>query len=299
MTGAKIVYLPNPLDGAAVGKAIEEDELTILLATPTFLQSYMRKCTKEQLKSLRLVITGAEKLRKDIAEKFKKMTGLAVVEGYGCTELSPIVAINVAFTIMQIGTSPGKPGCIGPPMPGICVRIGDPETWKELEPGEEGLLLVKGPNVMQGYLNDPEKTADAIRDSWYNTGDVAKMDLDGYITITGRLSRFSKIGGEMVPHEMVEKTIYEILQTEKRCVAVCSAPDKSKGEKLVVLHTCDMEMKPDELVEKLREAELPNLWIPRGANFYEVYELPLLGSGKLDLAKVTELAKELASGESK
>jgi acyl-[acyl-carrier-protein]-phospholipid O-acyltransferase/long-chain-fatty-acid--[acyl-carrier-protein] ligase len=297
MVGAKIVYLPNPLDGAAVGKAIEENKLTILLATPTFLQTYMRKCTKEQFKSLRLVVTGAEKLRKDIAEKFKKMTGLAAVEGYGCTELSPIVAINVAFSIMQIGTSPGKPGCIGPPMPGICVKIGDPATWEELPPGEEGLLLVKGPNVMQGYLNDPEKTADAIRNSWYNTGDIAKIDLDGYITITGRFSRFSKIGGEMVPHEMVEKTIYEILQSDKRCVAVCGAPDKSKGEKLVVLHTCEMEIKPESLLEKLRQADLPNLWIPKASNFYEVFELPLLGSGKLDLAKVTELARELALNE--
>lgn len=299
MTGAKVVYLPNPLDGAAVGRAIEENNLTILLATPTFLQSYMRKCSKEQLKSLRLVITGAEKLRKDIAEKFKSMTGLAVVEGYGCTELSPIVAINVAFSIMRIGTSPGKPGCIGPPMPGMCVRIGNPETWEELPPGEEGLLLVKGPNVMQGYLKDQEKTADVIRDLWYNTGDIAKMDLDGYITITGRLSRFSKIGGEMVPHEMVEKAIYEILQSDKRCVAVCGAPDKSKGEKLVVIHTCDMEMKPEEIIEKLRQTDLPNLWMPRASSFYEVFELPLLGSGKLDLAKITELARELASDEKK
>lgn len=294
MLKAKTVYIPNPLDGEAIGRVIAENNLTILLATPTFLQSYMRKCKPEQFKPLRLVVTGAEKLRKDIADKFKEMTGLEVIEGYGSTELSPIVSINVASTILDLGRGPGKPGSIGPPMPGICVKIVNPETFEEVEQGQEGLMLVKGPNVMQGYLDDPEKTREVIKNGWYNTGDIAKMDLDGWLTITGRLSRFSKIGGEMVPHELVEKAIFEILKSEDRCIAVTSAPDNSKGEKLVVVHS-KIDMTADGVIEKLRERELPNLWIPKASNFIEVEHLPLLGTGKLDLAAIKKIA--LAKGE--
>jgi len=153
---------------------------------------------------------------------------------------------------------------------------------------------VKGPNVMQGYLNDPEKTAEVIVDGWYNTGDIAKMDTDGYLNITGRLSRFSKIGGEMVPHELVEKTIYEIIQSEERSVAVCGAPDNAKGEKLIVLYT-KLEKSPEEIIEEMRGTTLPNLWIPKASNFREIANMPLLGTGKLDLAKLNELAKEINS----
>jgi acyl-[acyl-carrier-protein]-phospholipid O-acyltransferase/long-chain-fatty-acid--[acyl-carrier-protein] ligase len=296
LTGCKVVYLPNPLDAAAVGKAIEKHKLSILLATPTFLQNYMRKCTAEQFKSLRLVVTGAEKLRHDIAEKFNKMTGLALVEGYGCTELSPVVSINISSSILDVGKKAGKLGSVGVPMPGICVKIIDPESGKEMDENQEGLMLVKGPNVMQGYLKEPEKTAEVLKDGWYNTGDIAKMDINGYLTITGRLSRFSKIAGEMVPHELVEGTINEIMESETRCVAVCGAPDKAKGEKLLVLYSCD-ELEPESIIEKLRERQFSNLWIPRKDNFHKVESLPLLGSGKLDLAGVAKIKEEIISSE--
>ncbi|OGV39477.1 MAG: hypothetical protein A2020_03020 [Lentisphaerae bacterium GWF2_45_14] len=293
MIKAKAVYVPNPLDGETIGRVIAENGLTVLLATPTFLQSYMRKCKPEQFKSLRLVVTGAEKLRRDIAEKFKQMTGLEVIEGYGSTELSPIVSINIANSILNLGKRPGKPGSVGPPMSGICVKIVNPETLEELEPGQEGLMLVKGPNVMQGYLDEPQKTHEVIKNGWYNTGDIGKMDLDGYLTVTGRLSRFSKIGGEMIPHELVEKAIFEILKSEDRCIAVMGAPDSSKGEKLVVVHS-KIEMTPEEIIEELREKELTNLWIPKASNFIEVEALPLLGTGKLDLVATKKIVEDHA-----
>lgn len=289
MTGIEVTYIPNPLDAKAVGDAIEKRKLTMLMAAPTFLQAYTRKCRAEQFASLRLVITGAEKLRPDIAEKFTAKTGLPVIEGYGCTELSPVVCFNLSNSVLDVGAKIGKPGSVGVPMPGVCVKIVDPETREELPENTEGLMLVKGPNVMKGYLDDPKSTTDVIIDGWYDTGDVAKMDIDGYLTITGRLGRFSKIGGEMVPHELIEFRIQEILGSDEREVAVCAAPDPARGEKLLVLHT-KMGKSPQDLIRELREQDLPNLWIPREKDFRHVDEIPLLGSGKLDLAAVKRLA---------
>ncbi|MFA7232349.1 MAG: AMP-binding protein, partial [Victivallaceae bacterium] len=295
--GAEVVYIQNPLDAQAVGKAIKNNRLTLMIATPGFLQTYMRRCQPEDFASIRLVATGAEKLRNDIAEKFKEMTGLSVAEGYGCSELSPVVSINVSSSILDLGTSIGKRGSVGAAMPGICVKIVNPDSFDEImPPNKDGLLLVKGANVMQGYLNDPEKTAEVIRDGWYITGDIAHMNERGYITITGRLSRFSKIAGEMVPHELIEKEINEILQTEERSIAVCGAEDSQKGEKLMVFYS-DNNIVPQNIVEQLRKRGLPNLWVPRPDNFIYIEHIPMLGSGKLDFATLKKMAAELAGGK--
>ena len=290
---AEVVYIPNPLDAQTVGQAIRNNKLTALMATPGFLQTYMRRCDPKDFASLRLVISGAEKLRNDIADKFQEMTGLAVAEGYGCSELSPVVSINVANSVLDLGTSVGKRGSIGTPMPGICAKIVDPDTFDLRPPDVDGLLVVKGPTVMQGYLNDPAKTAEVIRDGWYLTGDIAHMHDRGYITITGRLSRFSKIAGEMVPHELLEKEINEIIHSETRCIAVCGAEDSKKGEKLVVIYS-DKTLDPQNIVRELRSRDLPNLWIPRPENFYYVEEIPMLGSGKLDFTELKKMAAEMA-----
>lgn len=286
------VYHPNPLDGTAIGKLLETEKITLMMATPTFLQTYMRRCTREQFRHLRIVITGGEKLRQDIAEKFKALTGLSVIEGYGCTELSPIVSINLASSIFALGKSAGKFGSIGVPLPGICVKIVDPETREPVATSEPGLMLVKSGSVMKGYLNDPTATADVIEDGFYNTGDIARMDSDGYLTITGRLSRFSKISGEMVPHELLEMRINEILQTEDRCVAVCGIPDSKRGERILVFHSLS-EFDESDMIEKLRASGIPNLWIPKPGDFLHIDEIPLLGSGKLDLQKIKSLAAEV------
>jgi acyl-[acyl-carrier-protein]-phospholipid O-acyltransferase/long-chain-fatty-acid--[acyl-carrier-protein] ligase len=152
-------------------------------------------------------------------------------------------------------------------------------------------MLVKGATVMQGYLNAPEKTAEVIRDGWYITGDIAAMDSRGYITITGRLSRFSKVAGEMVPHELIEKEINQLLQSESRVIAVCGAPDAKKGEKLVVFYS-DKTINPDSIVTALRQRQIPNLWIPRAENFIAIDNIPMLGSGKLDLNAIKQLAQQ-------
>lgn len=293
LSGTPVVYLANPLDAAGVVKAVEEYRITLLTATPTFLQSYMRKARPEQFASLRLVITGAERLRPELSAKFRALFGLEVIEGYGCTELSPIVTVNLCNSIYLLGIHAHHPGSIGIPLPGIHVRVVDPETGVELGPDRPGLMQVKGGTVMKGYLNDPEQTARVIQNGYYNTGDIARIDRDGYVYITGRASRFSKIGGEMVPHELVEQAIADERGREEREIAVAGRSDPKRGERLVVFYTPE-DFEPEAVVDGLRRKKLPNLWIPKPEDFVRLDRLPLLGSGKLDLAKLKQLAEELA-----
>ena len=160
-------------------------------------------------------------------------------------------------------------------------------------PNEPGLLLVRGPNVMRGYLNKPEKTADVLREGWYNTGDIARMDEEGFLRITDRLSRFSKIGGEMVPHISVEEKLHELAGATEQAFAVTSVPDGKKGERLVVLHTLPAD-KLQETLQKLSKADLPNLWKPRADQFFHIDALPYLGTGKLDLRRLRDYALDLS-----
>ncbi len=290
--GIKVVYLLSPLDNQALCNCVEEHKCTILTATPTFLQNYMRKYKKGQFDSLRLVVTGAEKLRHDISTKFHEMTGLEITEGFGCTELSPIVSINLSQSFFRLGKEYGRKGSIGAALPGIHVKIVDPDTFEPLPPDTPGVMLVKAPSVMKGYLNDPENTAKVLRDGYYITGDIATMSHEGYITITGRLSRFSKIAGEMVPHELVEMSINEVLQSETKVIAVTGKSDPKRGEKLIVFYTTD-DLDPEKMVEALREKNLPNLWIPKADDFVKLDAIPLLGSGKVDLQGIKRMAENL------
>ena len=291
--GVHVSYILNPLDSNLVCNCVEKDKCTIMVATPTFLQNYMRKYKDGQFKTLRLVITGAEKLRHDISDKFKELTGLEVIEGFGCTELSPIVCINLSPSIFHLGKEYGKKGSIGAPMPGIHVKIVDPDTLEELPPNTPGLMLVKGGLVMKGYWNDEETTRKAMKDGYYITGDIVSMDEMGYLTITGRLSRFSKIAGEMVPHEMVEMAVNEELKAESRVIAVSACEDSKRGERLIVFYALD-EFDANAMVEKLRERNLPNLWIPKADDFIKIDSIPLLGSGKVDLQTLKKKASEFA-----
>ena len=185
-----------------------------------------------------------------------------------------------------------KVGSIGSALPGTHVRIVDTETGVEVGPGVSGRMQVKGGIVMKGYLNDQAQTNLVIQNGYYDTGDIAKMDSDGFIYITGRASRFSKIGGEMVPHEKIEEEIMKITKSENRDVAVSDKSDPRKGEKIVVFYT-NSELDPAALVEQLKESDMPNIWIPKAGDFHHVEALPLLGSGKLDLRKLKEMASQL------
>src|SRR5205823_4969459 len=161
-------------------------------------------------------------------------------------------------------------------------------------PGQEGLLLICGANVMKGYLGRDDLTQQKIIDGWYITGDLAKMDGDGFITITGREERFAKVGGEMVPLEKVEEELHEILGSSEKLCAVTAIPDTKKGERLIVLHLPLPDVTSQDLWSRLNERGLPNLYVPGRRDFIQVPDLPILGSGKLDLKKCKEKAMELA-----
>lgn len=294
-----VVYYPSPLDARAIGPLVRRYRVTFLIATPTFLQLYVRGVSPEDFGSLRLVLAGAEKLPERVSAAFEDRFGIRPMEGYGTTECAPAITVNTrdfrAAGFRQVG---GKRGKIGHPLPGVSVRIVDPDTMQPVAPGEPGLLLVRGPNVMAGYLGKPDKTAEVIQDGWYITGDIAAEDEDGFLTITDRLSRFSKIGGEMVPHIKIEDALHELAGVTEQTFAVAGVPDERKGERLVVLTTlADEPLRA--VLEKLPQAGLPNLWVPRPDAFFKVDALPYLGTGKLDLRKVRETALARAAASAR
>ncbi len=292
-------YHFNPLDARIVGKLVEKYKATILCATPTFLRSYMKRCTVEELKSLNLVIVGAEKLPEDLRIAFHEKFGFDPTEGYGTTELSPVASFNIPQSragSQAVGQVLTKHGTVGRVIPGSAAAVFHPETGERLGINQEGMLKIKGPNVMLGYLNHPEKTSEVIQEGWYKTGDIAVIDDDGFIRITGRQSRFSKIGGEMVPHIRIEQEITRIIdedgddESEIVC-AVTAVPDPARGERLIVLHK-PLKKSVREITDKLQAAGLPNLWIPGNDSFLEVEHIPLLGTGKLDLRGVKQMAMD-------
>jgi acyl-[acyl-carrier-protein]-phospholipid O-acyltransferase/long-chain-fatty-acid--[acyl-carrier-protein] ligase len=296
----RAAYHFSPLDTRIVAKLAKKAGATIMLATPTFLRHYMRRCEPEELETLEVVVAGAEKLPVTLCEAFEQKFGVRPVEGYGTTELSPLVSVNVPASRAKSMNVEWKEGSVGRPVPGVSAKIVDPETFEDLPLGTPGMLLVKGPNVMKGYFGQPEETAEVMHDGWYITGDVAMIDADGFIHITARLSRFAKIGGEMVPHLKVEEAIEQVLGGEENGqlnVVVTSVPDERKGERLIVLHT-PLPKSPHDICRDLGACGLPNLWIPDADNFIEVESIPILGSGKIDLVGVANLAKKhLSNGK--
>ena len=287
IVGFGVAYHPNPTDAKTIGEMAERYRATLLISTPTFCGTYTRVCRPEQFATLRFAIVGAEKLRQATATAFKERFGHDLVEGYGCTELAPIVAVNVP----EKGTvsTAGLPrGSVGRPLPGIETKVVDIVTGEGPLVGVEGLLLARGLNVMVGYLGEPDRTQAAFRDGWYVTGDIATMDADGFIRITDRLSRFSKIAGEMVPHLKIEEQLQSLLPDSCSCV-VTSVPDSERGERLVAFFT-DPAVTPAELWKKLGRTTLPKLWVPKREDLRFVDAIPTLGTGKTDLRAVRDLA---------
>lgn len=296
----KGAYHFSPLDAKQVGKLCKEHKGTLLLSTPTFLRTYLRRCEKEEFETLDVVVAGAEKLPQDLIEAFDAKFGVRPVEGYGTTELSPLVSVNIPPT-RSLGNFQvdRKEGSVGRPVPGVSAKTTHPETGAPQPAGEPGRLWITGPNVMKGYMHREDLTKEVIVDGWYNTGDIAYIDNDGFIFITGRESRFSKIGGEMVPHIQVEEELAKLLSngdSEEVQIAVTAVPHETKGERLIVFHT-KMNKTPDELRKGLADAGLPNLFIPSADSFCEVEQLPVLGTGKLDLKGLKNLAMERFGGK--
>jgi acyl-[acyl-carrier-protein]-phospholipid O-acyltransferase/long-chain-fatty-acid--[acyl-carrier-protein] ligase len=279
VNGFGVAYHPNPMDAKTIGDIAAKYRGTIIISTPTFYSSYIRKIQPEQFAQMRYAIVGAEKLRPPIAAAFKERFGLDLIEGYGCTEMAPVVAVNMPEP---------RPGSVGRPIPGVSARVVDPVTGEGPLVGEEGMLMVSGPNRMRGYLDDPALTASVFHREWYATGDIATIDTDGYIRITDRVSRFSKIAGEMVPHMKVEEEIQALLD-EGHTATVVSVADESRGERLIAFYS-DPAITPAELWEQLTATSLPRLWIPKREDLRPIEAIPTLGSGKVDIRRLKMLA---------
>jgi acyl-[acyl-carrier-protein]-phospholipid O-acyltransferase / long-chain-fatty-acid--[acyl-carrier-protein] ligase len=294
LRGCLLVTSPSPLDTRALIEAIRSEGVTVLLGAPTFLRPMLKKAEPGDLRSLDLVVTGAEKLPEDLRLRFLQAFHLEILQGYGLTETSPASNLNqpnppvtTATAEDQVGN---RAGTVGRLLPGIAARIVEPDSGAEVGPGGGGMLLLRGANIFSRYLGDAAPGA-SLRDGWFVTGDLARMDEDGFVSIEGRLARFSKIGGEMVPHGTVEQRIAELSGVdpgEVQAVVVTGVPDEAKGEALVVLTT--LGITAAEIREKLSAAGFPNLWIPREVR--RVPAIPLLGTGKLDLAACKRLALE-------
>jgi len=295
ISGFGAVYHPNPMEANKIGALVLKHKATILISTPTFYKAYIRRCSKEEFASLRYALVGAEKLRKTLALAFREKYDLGLLEGYGCTELAPVVCVNVDDVRHGPEFQKGSvPETVGHPVPGVALKVVDPDTGEGLPIGQEGLLLVKGPNLMMGYLNQPDKTEEVVQKDWYNTGDIAAIDGDGFVRITDRLSRFSKIGGEMVPHIKIEEVISGILGTEE--CAVSAVPDEQKGERIVCFYV-KPDTTPGALWKQLKEQNLPKLWLPKRENLYPVETLPVLGTGKRDLKALKAMALEAVDAQ--
>jgi len=288
----------NPLEPKQIAKLIETYKCTIVLGTPTFLRGFLKRIEPEQFKSVDVVVVGAEKMPIPLAQAFEERFGVRPIEGYGTTELSPVVAVNVppSRARTQEGKNSLREGSVGRPIPAVKARaVSLDDHSKVMGPGEAGMIEISGPNVMPGYLNQPELTAKVMNNGWYITGDVGFVDADGFIHITGRESRFSKIGGEMVPHIQIEEELNKIVGGDEDILklAVCGVPDEKKGERIVVLYT-ELPEEPAAIVKKLIAAGLPSIYIPGADGFIKVDAIPILGTGKLDLRGLQTLAREKA-----
>lgn len=299
--GIGIITYPTPLETKKLAELIAKHKITLKISTPTFLRGYLKGINPEMFASLKLVVTGAEKLPRAVADAFETRFGKKVLEGYGLTETSPASNINLPDPAPVDGGDSNsvllsyRPGSVGQNLPGMAVRITDPETDEPLSIHQSGMIWFKGANVFTGYLKNPKKTEEVIKDGWFRTGDIGRMDSDGFLYIEGRLTRFSKIGGEMVPHETVEEGIVKVLGLENeatRRIAVVGVPDIEKGESLVLLTTVQGGSVQQEILDlryKLLDRGMPPLWIPK--KMVRVQEIPALASGKLDVKGCEKIAK--------
>jgi acyl-[acyl-carrier-protein]-phospholipid O-acyltransferase/long-chain-fatty-acid--[acyl-carrier-protein] ligase len=276
--GITMAVHASPLDYAAICRTAREERVTVMAGTPAFWWGYLRASQPGDFASLRIRVVGADKCPDALRAGFQEKHGLPLYEGYGSTETSPVVSVNV----------PGanRPGSVGKPLPGVDVRIEQAETGEACACGDVGKVLVRGPLVMQGYLNDREATARCIRDGWYDTGDLGRLDQDGYLWLAGRLKRFVKVGGEMVSLVRVEEVLQRLLPDGASCCVV-GVPDSARGARIVAVMTGELDER--ELTRRMA-AELPAVALPKA--FLRVPQLPTLGGTKTDFRAVEKIAAE-------
>ncbi len=300
LRGCRVVTVPSPLEPRRIVETIREEACTVWVAAPTFARPVLHKAERRDLRSLQVLVSGAEKLPEDLAELAREKFHLEIMQGYGLTETSPVASVNQPNPPVATGTAEAqrgqRPGSVGRMLPGMAARLLDPLTMVPVPITTTGLVALRGPNVFAGYLSDPERTAAAFHEGWFITGDLGRFDAAGFLWIEGRMSRFSKIGGEMVPHGTIERKLIELCELganaedETYPIFVTGVPDEQKGEALVLL-TVRPELTTELIREKLATAGVPNLWIPRIVK--RVDAIPMLGTGKIDLKAARSLAGSL------
>ncbi len=276
--GMTFITYANPLDFKTVSTVVREEKATMMVGTPAFFWGYLQKSEPGDFASVKLAVVGADKCPQKLRQAFREKHGVALLEGYGATETSPVISTNTPQA--------NRPGSVGRPIPTVQVRIQNYESGEDCQPGAVGKILVKGECVMQGYLDDLEETSLRIRAGWYDTGDMGYLDEDGFLWHAGRLKRFVKIGGEMVSLVAVQETLSKVLPEECECCVV-ELPDAMKGAKIVAAVTREVDKKQ---IQKELSAQLPNIAIPR--LFIKLDELPKMGSGKIDFRQTTELVRK-------
>jgi len=277
--GMTMVTYANPTDFQTISNIARDEKPTVMVGTPSFFWGYLKKSDPGDFKSLRLMVAGADKCPDALREGYLQKHGVTLLEGYGATETSPVVSVN----------SPefNRPGSTGKVIPNVSVRIEHLETEEECKVGEVGKILVKGDLIMKGYLGEPELTAEAIVDGWYNTGDMGYLDEDGYLWHAGRFKRFVKVGGEMVSLVKVENVMEQFLPEGVAC-CIIEIPDEIKGATIVAAIT--KEINKVAILRKMGK-ELPNIALPR--QFFVIEELPMMGTGKIDFRTVTTLVRDM------
>jgi len=281
--GARILTYANPLEYRKICELARDHKATLLVGTPAFYWGYLRRSEKGDFDSLRVALVGADKCPEPLREAYQEKHNQPLYEGYGATECSPVISTNIPEN--------NRPGSVGKPIPGVLVRIEHYETGEECGPGEDGRILVKGDNVMQGYYDDFEQTSLHIRQGWYDTGDMGNLDEDGYLWHVGRIKRFVKIGGEMVSLVKIESVLEKILPDTNLC-SVVEVPDSTKGARIVAVTTKKVDQKP--ILKQMAE-QLPKIALPK--QFLVIEDLPKMGSGKIDFRQLTEMVKEMRAEE--
>jgi len=277
--GMTMITYANPLDYKMICTIIREEQPTVSVGTPSFLWGYVRKSERGDFKSIRLIVSGADRCQDTLRKEFLDKHGITLYEGYGATETSPVISVNIP--------EHNRPGSVGKVLPDVRVKIENYETGKQCRVGEVGRILVKGELVMKGYLDDFEETSMRIRHGWYDTGDMGYLDKDGYLWHSGRLKRFVKIGGEMVSMVRVEDTLQKLLPAQVAC-SVVEVPDALKGVRIVAAVTRKIDEKK---VLKQMSERLPNIALPK--QFVVIEDLPKMGSGKIDFRTVTDMVQEI------
>jgi len=277
LRGLTAVTYANPLEYEKIVSIIREEKVTLMLGTPIFFMGYLRKSNPGDLQSVRIAVAGADKTADWLRKEYMAKHNITLYEGYGCTETSPVISLNMGEN--------NRPGSVGKPFPSVQVKIAHIDTGETLPPGQEGKILVKGDLIMKGYFDDLEETSLRIKDNWYDTGDIGMFDEDGYLWHKGRLKRFVKIGGEMVSLVKVESVLTDLLPNDVDCCVV-EVPDFIKGAKIVA--TITQKINEKEMLNKMAK-ELPPIAMPK--QFIVMKELPKMGSGKVDFRTVTEMVK--------